>query len=134
MGHDQALGQRPQRQPAAKPVRLMLLACWHLQVVCTPEGTDEGCVRESGFMKRSWWQTGRSPRFGFAMGGAYLIIGLGGLALTAFGGMSPWWWAVSSGWLVLAAFYLSSAVAMKRHANSAGRGGSNGHRSSPSAR
>jgi uncharacterized membrane protein len=68
-------------------------------------------------MGRPWWQAAGSPRLGFAMGGAYLVIGAGGLLLDVLGGTSDWWWwFVGSGWLVLGVIYLSSAVAMKRRA------------------
>lgn len=80
-------------------------------------------------METPWWQKMiRSPRTGVAMGGSYLVLGVGSLLLAAFGGFDAWWWAIGSVWLVFAVFYLSLAVAMKRHASS-GRGATNEHRS-----
>jgi hypothetical protein len=77
---------------------------------------------------KPWWQTGQRPRFAFVMGGVYLAVGVGDLTLTALGGAPAWMGALSSIWLILAAFYLSAAVAARRHTHTASRGVSGEHR------
>jgi Na+/melibiose symporter-like transporter len=70
--------------------------------------------------RRPRWVIAQSPLYGFAMGGLYLFIGLGTLALS-FVGASPrhtFWRIMGVLWLAVACLYLIAALVSWRRLRS----------------
>jgi hypothetical protein len=83
-----------------------------------PAGTP--AAKAPAAVKRPRWAIAQSPRYGFAMGGIYLFIGLGSLALT-FVGASPGhtaWRIIGVLWLVVACLYLIAGLVSRRRLRS----------------
>jgi hypothetical protein len=66
--------------------------------------------------KRPWWQTTRTVRQGYLLGGGNLILAVGELALFVSGTGLHRWLGLAIGlvFLVIAAIYLLSAFALRR--------------------
>jgi glucose uptake protein GlcU len=65
-----------------------------------------------------WWQTTKTPRYGFILGIFWAVSGLFQMSTFVFGGAHVWTPILGGGELVLAAVYLSSALASRRRQRS----------------
>lgn len=64
--------------------------------------------------KAVWWQTTKTARQGFWLGGGMAIFGLAELVLGFSGGTSVWQVVIGGGFLAIGAAHLASAVALHR--------------------
>ncbi|MFB9237046.1 hypothetical protein ACFFWC_16030 [Plantactinospora siamensis] len=69
-------------------------------------------------VKNPWWQTAKTPKQGFIMGGIWLLLGLAWVVV-AVGEPTPWHWVLAALWTVGSASQLMSAVALQRRRRSA---------------
>lgn len=64
--------------------------------------------------KAAWWQTTKTARQGFWLGGGMTIFGLIELVLGFSGPASDWQLLIGAGFLAIGAAHLTSAVALHR--------------------
>jgi hypothetical protein len=88
----------------------------------TPVFIEAAFARRAGASsqgpRNAWWQTARTPRQGFILGGCYFLLGLAFLSLGLITGLRSWDVATLI-YAALCAAQLASAVALYRHEHSA---------------
>ncbi|MEU2616420.1 hypothetical protein ABZ570_33400 [Micromonospora sp. NPDC007271] len=68
--------------------------------------------------KDPWWQTAKTPKQGFIMGGFWLFLALGWV-VAAIGQPKLWPWIFAALWAVGGVAYLVPAVLLRRRQRSA---------------
>ncbi|WP_123809699.1 hypothetical protein [Micromonospora globispora] len=63
--------------------------------------------------KNPWWQTVKTPKQGFIMGGVWLFMAAGWVVV-AVGDPTPWHWVSAAVWAVGGVGYLVPAVLLRR--------------------
>jgi hypothetical protein len=90
-------------------------------VTATPVFIEEAFARDAGEAtqryRNPWWQTARTPRQGFILGGCYILLGLAYLSLALVTGL-PSWEAAMIIFVGLGTVQIASAAVLYRHEHS----------------